>query len=93
MFECSQVTPVVCPTGYQPGLWRMDGRAEVHAVASAPIAEVPWSKRNAWGGEALVFVTPNVRDKRPDAVDGRACVVQHNRAHHAGPDGRRSGSA
>ena len=41
----------------------------------------------------MLFVRPNVRAKRLDAVDGRACVVQHNRAHHAGPDGRRSGSA
>jgi len=41
----------------------------------------------------MFFARPNVRAKRPDAVDGRACVVQHNRAHHAGPDGRRSGSA
>ena len=41
----------------------------------------------------MLFAGPNVRAKRPDTVDGRACVVQHNRAHHAGPDGRRSGSA
>ena len=41
----------------------------------------------------MLFARPNVRAKRPEAVDGRACVVQHNRAHHAGPDGRRSGSA
>ena len=41
----------------------------------------------------MFFARPNVRAKRPAAVDGRACVVQHNRAHHAGPDGRRSGSA
>ena len=41
----------------------------------------------------LFIAGPNVRGKRPDAVDGKACVVQHNRAHHAGPDGRRSGSA
>ena len=47
----------------------MDGRAEVHAVASAPIAEVPWSKRNTWGGEALVFVTPNVRTKRATTAE------------------------
>ena len=45
------------------------------------------------GTPKVLFVTPNVRAKRPDAVDGRAWVVQHNRAHHAGPDGRRSGSA
>ena len=41
----------------------------------------------------MFFARPNVRAKPPDTVDGRAYVVQHNRAHLAGPDGRRSGSA
>ena len=41
----------------------------------------------------MFFARSNVRAKRPGAVDGGACVVQHNLAHHAGPDGRRSGSA
>ena len=42
----------------------MEGRAEVQAVASTPIAQVLWSKPNSWGGEAPVFVTPNARAKR-----------------------------